>query len=138
MIDDAQAQSYQSFVHETAMVKNRTVLHDCCQPETPTETDVQKQPPVCDPASACIGQKLLADCMLQDSCGAGAAKHEDDGMDAMPEQVVVGVAAGTLHKSSTVSVCMPALVSVGGPLPMMITQLLWSEWHKQSTVAGLP
>ena len=64
------------------------------------------QQPVLDPSSAAIGHKPLAKSLPLKECEATAAG--DNGTHSMPKQLV-GVATVRMHKSSTVSVFMPAI-----------------------------
>lgn len=69
--------------------------------------DVLLQQPVLNSSLQAIGHKPLAK-PLKASEATAARQSRDKGTQAMPEQLV-GVAEGNLHKSSTVSVCMPAV-----------------------------
>lgn len=118
MIDDAQAHACWSFLGDTSMVSNNMGIDAYCQPETATDTDVQKQQLGVEPVSACIRQRPSADFPPQDSCWLGAAKqHEDDSTEAMPAQLV-GIAEGKLHISGTVVL---QIVWFGGPLLVVIS-----------------
>lgn len=70
--------------------------------------DVLLQQPVMNPLSAAFGQKPVAKPFPSEEPESTAARPSGDNGIKLPEQLI-GIAAGELHKASTVRVCHPAV-----------------------------